>query len=78
MRICTRQLSTFGEGDDPDESLVKIVAGCPTLLEETALYLLENWKSEGLYFALLENRKLLETSPAVVVKLAESVETILR
>jgi hypothetical protein len=56
-----------------DESLISIVAGCPTLLEETALYLLDNWKTEGFYEALLENRKLLERSPAVVVKLAACV-----
>ncbi|HMK36372.1 MAG TPA: DUF4388 domain-containing protein, partial [Desulfomonilaceae bacterium] len=53
-----------------DESLVRIAASCPTILEETALFILDNWKSQGLYEAFLENRKLLEKSSAVSVKLS--------
>lgn len=56
-----------------DESLIKIAAACPTIMEETALYILENWKGVGLYEAFLENRKLLERSSRVSVRLASCV-----
>ncbi len=56
-----------------EESLIKVAASCPTILEETALYVLDNWQSPEIIAVLLENRKLLEKSPSVVAKLAELV-----
>jgi hypothetical protein len=57
-----------------DESLIKVAAASPSIMEETALFILDNWKGQGLCEAFLENRKLLERSPAVAVKLAACVE----
>ena len=56
-----------------EESLIAVAASCPTILEETALYILDNWQSPRVIETLLENRKLLEKSSAVVAKLAELV-----
>jgi hypothetical protein len=54
-----------------DESLIRAAVTNETLLEETALFILENWKSDDLYLAFLENKKFLERSPLAVAKLAE-------
>jgi hypothetical protein len=56
-----------------DESLIKLAASTESLLEETALYILNNWKSEDVFRAILGNRKLLERSPVVSVTLASQV-----
>ncbi len=54
-----------------ESSLIKVAAGCETILEETALHILDNWSDEDILTAIVENRKLLERSPAVVAKLVE-------
>ncbi len=56
-----------------DESLIRMAAGSEPIMEETALYILENWNGEDLFRTFLENKKLLERSSQVVKKLAESV-----
>ena len=54
-----------------DESLIAVAASSPTLLEETALHILENWRSPQILAAVFENRKLLEKSPSVASKIAD-------
>jgi len=54
-----------------DESLIAVAASSPNLMEETALHILENWRSPQILAAVFENRKLLEKSPAVASKIAE-------
>ncbi len=56
-----------------DESLIKLAASCETLLEETALHILNNWKGEEVRSAIAANRKLLEKSPAVSESLASQI-----
>ncbi|MDQ7781301.1 MAG: DUF4388 domain-containing protein [Desulfomonilaceae bacterium] len=55
-----------------ESSLIKVAAGCDTILDETALHILQNWCDEEVLSAIVENRKLLERSPAVVAKLVEA------
>lgn len=52
-----------------DESVIGFACASESILEETALYILDNWKNEEVYAKLAENKKLLEKSPAVVEKL---------
>ncbi|MBI5249760.1 MAG: DUF4388 domain-containing protein, partial [Desulfomonile tiedjei] len=56
-----------------DESLIKLAASCETILEETALHIMANWKNQEVFNAIAENRKLLERSPAVSEKLAAQI-----
>ncbi len=56
-----------------DPSLIKLAASCETILEETALHILEKWKDEEVILALSENKKLLERSPAVSEQLASQI-----
>jgi hypothetical protein len=53
-----------------DESLITMAAASPAIMEETALHILDSWASPKMLSTVLENRKLLETSPAVVSKVA--------
>ncbi len=53
-----------------ESSLIKVAAGCETILEETALHILDNWSDEEILTTIIENRKLLERSPSVTAKLA--------
>ncbi|MBI5568652.1 MAG: DUF4388 domain-containing protein [Desulfomonile tiedjei] len=54
-----------------EESVLKIAASSENLLEETALYIIETYKSREILQTVLDNRKLLERCPAVVTKLGE-------
>ncbi|MFH1114827.1 MAG: DUF4388 domain-containing protein [Pseudomonadota bacterium] len=54
-----------------ESSLIKVAAGCETILEETALHILDNWSDEEILTTVVENRKLLERSPSVATKLAQ-------
>ena len=56
-----------------DESLINVAASSETILEETALHILDNWPQDDTIEAILGNRKLLERSPAVIEKLCEMV-----
>ncbi len=56
-----------------DETIIRVACVSEGLMAETAMYVLENWKSNYIYQALLENTKLLERSPEVTAKLAEAV-----
>jgi hypothetical protein len=51
--------------------LIKVAASCETILEETALYILDHWDDDEIFSAVLENKKLLEKSPSVSAKLYE-------
>ncbi len=53
-----------------EESLIRAAAASETILEETALFILDKWSGDELYQAILENRKLLERSPLIIDKLA--------
>ena len=55
-----------------DESLIRVAASSENILEETALYILDKWKSPELFHAVLENKKLRERSPSVVAKLMQA------
>jgi hypothetical protein len=54
-----------------DESLIRVAASSENILEETALYILDKWKSPELFHAVLENKQLREKSPSVVAKLMQ-------
>jgi len=54
-----------------DESLIRVAASSENVLEETALYILDKWKSPELFHAVLENKQLRERSPSVVAKLMQ-------
>lgn len=54
-----------------DPALINFAASCETILEETALHILNTWKSPAVLQTMLENRRLLERSPAVVYRLRE-------
>lgn len=54
-----------------DEALIKVAASCETILEETALHILEAWKKGEIIEALANNKKLLERSPPVVARMVE-------
>ncbi len=54
-----------------DETLIRIACGIPNLIEETALYILDNWKGPEILTALADNTKFIERSPAASSKLAE-------
>jgi hypothetical protein len=54
-----------------DESLIKVASASESILEDTALFILETWQSEEIQSAILENRKLIERSSAVSEKLAQ-------
>ena len=54
-----------------DESLIRVAVSSETVLEETALYVLDNWKQDDIIESILANRKLLEKSPAISGKLFE-------
>ncbi|MBM3299989.1 MAG: DUF4388 domain-containing protein, partial [Deltaproteobacteria bacterium] len=54
-----------------EPALITVAASCPTILEETALHILESWQQGEIFEALLDNKKLLEKSPGVVARLAE-------
>jgi Domain of unknown function (DUF4388) len=56
-----------------DESLIKVAVSTPTIMEETALHILDNWQSPEILATVLENRKLLEKSPAVASRVAQLV-----
>ncbi len=56
-----------------DESLITVALSTPTILEETALHILDNWQSRQILTTVLENRNLLEKSPAVASKIAHLV-----
>ncbi len=55
-----------------EESVLKMAVASENILEETALFILDNLKSPEILTTMLENRKLLERSPGVVSKLAEA------
>ncbi|MEW6351690.1 MAG: DUF4388 domain-containing protein [Thermodesulfobacteriota bacterium] len=57
-----------------DETLIKIACGTANLLEETALYILDNWKGPDILHAMADNTKFLERSPAAAAKLAKSAQ----
>lgn len=52
-----------------DHGLINFAASCETILEETALYILDSWQSPEVTRTILDNRRLLERSPAVVERL---------
>jgi hypothetical protein len=52
-----------------DESLIQTAASSPTILEETAIHILDNWKGAPLLKTLLDNKPLIEKSPSVVAKI---------
>jgi hypothetical protein len=54
-----------------EESVLKMAVASENILEETALFILDNLKSPDILSTMLENKKLLERSPLVVSKLAE-------
>ena len=54
-----------------DEALIKVALGCENILEETVLHILENRQAPEVLKAVLDNKKLLERSPAVASKLAD-------
>lgn len=56
-----------------DEALIKVAVSCENIMEETVLYILENWQTEEVLKTIVENKKLLERSPAVTNKAAELV-----
>lgn len=55
-----------------EPSVIKMAVASENLLEETALYVIDNLKTPEVLRTLLDNKKLLERSPAVVAKLAEA------
>jgi hypothetical protein len=55
-----------------EESVLKMAVASENILEETALFILDNLKTPAIVATMLENKKLLERSPAVVGKLAEA------
>ena len=55
-----------------EESVLKMAVACDTILEDTALFVIDNLKTPEILLTLLGNRKLLERSPAIVSKLAEA------
>ncbi|MGO9566585.1 MAG: DUF4388 domain-containing protein [Desulfomonilaceae bacterium] len=63
-----------------DESLITVAVSSPTILEETALHILDNWQSPQMLATVMDNRKLLEKSPSVASRIAELVsdEPVLR
>ena len=52
-----------------EESLIRTACSQENLREDTALHVLDNWKSKEILQALADNSKLLERSPAVTGKL---------
>jgi len=54
-----------------DESIINVVIACEHVFEETALHILQNWPRPEILKTALENKKLLERSPAVVDRLRE-------
>jgi hypothetical protein len=57
-----------------DHGLINFAASCETILEETALHVLDTWQSPELVRTILDNRRLLERSPAVVQRLRTLLE----
>jgi len=54
-----------------DEALIKVAVSCENIMAETVLYILENWQTEEIVKTIVENKKLLERSPAVTNKAAQ-------
>ncbi len=54
-----------------DESLVRVAVSSENILEETALYILDKWKSPELFAAALDNKQLRERCPSIIAKLAD-------
>ena len=53
-----------------DESLIRVAVSSENILEETALHILDKWKSPELFAAVLDNKQLRERSPSIIAKLA--------
>ncbi len=53
-----------------DESLIRVAVSSENILEETALHILDKWKSPELFAAVLDNKRLRERSPSIIAKLA--------
>ncbi len=56
-----------------DESVIRVVCGAESLMEETALHILKTWPTEPIIQALIANTKALEKNPDVGARLAELV-----
>ena len=54
-----------------DETLIRVACGIPNLLEETALFILDNWKGPDILNALADNAKFIERSPTASMKLGQ-------
>lgn len=53
-----------------EPTLIRVAVSSESLMEETALYVLDHWKDPEIIKALVENVKLLDRSPAVTPKAA--------
>jgi hypothetical protein len=58
-----------------DAGLITFAASCETILEETALHILDRWQNPEVIRTILDNRRLLERSPTVVNKLRDLLES---
>jgi len=56
-----------------DPSLLRVACSADNVMEETALYILENFPSTDTLQAVMDNKKLLERGPVVSARLAELV-----
>lgn len=54
-----------------DETLIKAAAACETIFQETAIHILDNWQKDEILNTIIQNKKLLERSSAVVGKILE-------
>ncbi len=57
-----------------DTSLIQTAASSPTIMEETAIHILNNWTGPDLLKTFLENKPLIEQSPSVVEKVVSMCE----
>jgi hypothetical protein len=56
-----------------DESIIKVACAGEAIFPETALYILDKWKTDEVLATLVGNNKLLESSSAVTGKLYEAL-----
>ncbi|GEM_PF-382199 len=56
-----------------DEAVLKVACQSENIQDDTALHILDHWKTRDILAGLAENKKLLERSPVVAAKLFEKV-----